>query len=626
MFNFPVIVGFGGINSAGRSSFHHSFHRLIFDDLHEQESQKTIVNLASLMGFISYKNGQWEDSDGTILVEKQIYHQFKDTVLKNTLIRKIHPETFHTEKVLLYKKYSVKASEKHPNSFIISNDNIPPLQDNWEIKKLDEEHSIISIKEDFEFSLPLDRNFPVKVAGQLPLGYNIEKLYPSFRHPRTLQLAITASSEAIQSLGIEWEDICKKVRPDEIGVYASSSKGQIDKWGVLGYAQAPYQGKKPTSKQMPFSFADMPADFVNAYVLGNMGTTMSCVGACATFLYNLKIAVSDIMMKKTRVAIVGCAEAPLSPEIMEAYHVMNALADEQKLRNLDNLRNEDEINYQHASRPFGKNCGFVLSESAQFIVLFDDELVLETGANIYGSVGEVFTNSDGFKSSIAQPGIGNYITLAKACATAKKLLSGKDVTHHSFIHAHGSSTPQNRVTESLVFEKIAQGFKIENWPICAVKCYLGHPTGPASGDQLVAALGSWHCHTLPGIITTKNLAPDVHTKNLDFVLNHRKFEKSAFSISFINSKGFGGNNATGFVMSPSATRKLLQKKFFQKDITAYKNKLEKTLLQQKTIEEKFIRRELAPLYQFGKNIIDENTIKITPQSLTIPGKKPIWFE
>jgi len=38
----------------------------------------------------------------------------------------------------------------------------------------------------------------------------------------------------------------------------------------------------------------MPADFVNAYVLGNLGHTESVAGACASFLYNLRAAVHDI--------------------------------------------------------------------------------------------------------------------------------------------------------------------------------------------------------------------------------------------------------------------------------------------------------------------------------------------
>jgi acetoacetyl-[acyl-carrier protein] synthase len=38
----------------------------------------------------------------------------------------------------------------------------------------------------------------------------------------------------------------------------------------------------------------MPADFVNAYILGSVGSTGTAAGACATFLYNLRMGVDDI--------------------------------------------------------------------------------------------------------------------------------------------------------------------------------------------------------------------------------------------------------------------------------------------------------------------------------------------
>jgi len=38
----------------------------------------------------------------------------------------------------------------------------------------------------------------------------------------------------------------------------------------------------------------MPADFINAYLLGNLGTTGTSVAACATFLYNLRWGIKDI--------------------------------------------------------------------------------------------------------------------------------------------------------------------------------------------------------------------------------------------------------------------------------------------------------------------------------------------
>ena len=48
----PVIVGFGGINAAGRSSGHHSYKRLLADVLPETEMQSTWQDLAQRMGLL----------------------------------------------------------------------------------------------------------------------------------------------------------------------------------------------------------------------------------------------------------------------------------------------------------------------------------------------------------------------------------------------------------------------------------------------------------------------------------------------------------------------------------------------------------------------------------------------
>ena len=53
MTNLPVITGFGGINPAGRSSGHHSYRRMIFDSLTEQQKIETQMALAALSGKLS---------------------------------------------------------------------------------------------------------------------------------------------------------------------------------------------------------------------------------------------------------------------------------------------------------------------------------------------------------------------------------------------------------------------------------------------------------------------------------------------------------------------------------------------------------------------------------------------
>ena len=50
MKRLPVIVGLGGINPAGRVSFHHGYKRLVLDALGSEEQDRTYASLATLMG------------------------------------------------------------------------------------------------------------------------------------------------------------------------------------------------------------------------------------------------------------------------------------------------------------------------------------------------------------------------------------------------------------------------------------------------------------------------------------------------------------------------------------------------------------------------------------------------
>jgi len=63
-----------------------------------------------------------------------------------------------------------------------------------------------------------------------------------------------------------------------------------------------------------------------------------------------------------------------------------------------------------------------MGEASQWIVLTSDDLALKLGAQIHGAVAGVFVNADGHKKSISAPGIGNYITLAKAAALTESML------------------------------------------------------------------------------------------------------------------------------------------------------------------------------------------------------------
>jgi len=616
----PVIAGFGGINSAGRSSSNNSYKRIIIDALDTQQQQNTILSLASLMGLVRYENGTLIDNASSDPINAaQVSQKYNQFVRDNTLLRKIGSEHFDVDAMPFQQRANVSVNAS-PVQFTLKNRNLPnQIPANWQVEAVNSHHSQVTINEDFELLFPDSKAAKVSTAAQLPLGMNPGELYASRNHPRGLQMTVYAASDAIQSMGIDWQVISDNVHPDQVAVYACSSMGQLDNAGTGGLMKAAGLGKRATSKQLPLGFAEMPADFVNAYILGSAGSTGGTLGACASFLYNLEHAVHDIQSGKRRVVVVGTSEAPITPEIMEGYRTMGALADDEALLELDKKLGLSSPDYSRACRPFGYNCGFTIAESSQFVVLMDDELALELGAQIYGAIPDVFINADGYKKSISSPGIGNYLTLGKAAALAKSLIGEQALQQRTYIHAHGTGTPQNRTTESHVFNEIGKAFSINDWRVSSIKCYVGHSLGAAAGDQLSMALGTWQYGFIPGIFTLDQLADDVHQSNLSFSQAHSEVGNDGIDATFLNSKGFGGNNATALVLGPHTARNMLLKKHGQKAINQYLDRNQSVEQSSRDYDQAATQGTAKPIYKFGHNVLEGQDLDISSESIQIPG-------
>ena len=432
-------------------------------------------------------------------------------------------------------------------------------------------------------------------------------------------MAVYGASDAVQSMGINWEEICRKVAPDQISVYAGSAMGQLDQNGHGGMMGARFDGKRTTSKHCPFGLAEMSADFINAYVLGSMGNTGTYVGACASYLYNLKQGVADIRSGAARVVLVGNSEAPVVSDVMDGYAAMGALATDQALLDLDAGLGLSTADHRRAARPFSTNCGFTMAESSQYTILMDDELAMELGATIYGAVTDVFVNADGHKKSIASPGVGNYITMAKAVASARGLLGEESVRQRSYVHAHGTSTPQNRVTESHILNETAKTFGIQRWPVAAVKAYLGHSLGASAGDQLMATLGLWSEGIIPGITTIDHVAPDVHDSNLLLSASHLQVGAQAMDSTILNSKGFGGNNASATVIAPHIVNAMLNKRYGSTAITQYRKRNEAVIEKAAAYDASALKGEALPIYKFDHEVMGGDDIDISSTQIKVPG-------
>ncbi len=615
MTRLPIITGFGGYNAAGRSSFHHGFRRMVIESLDDSARRETLAGLGVMTKILGCDDRGFTDASGEVIDLEGIEARYGEQILETTLVRRIEKRHFDVDAAPWQQAVTV-APDGGSTSFVLSRRQMPAVvPQSWKVEDHSDGQVKVTLGDNVDVKVDSTRAMAVKAAGQLPSGFEPGELYQSRFHPRGLQMTIVGMSDALHSMGIPWETVKAAVSPDEIAVYCGSVLSQLDESGFGGMMQARLKGGRVSAKQLPLGMNTMPADFINAYILGSLGTTGCATGACATFLYNLKMGVEAIQARKSRVVVVGNSEAPVTQEIIDGFAAMSALGTYDGLKKIEGKEAPD---LRKSSRPFGENCGFTIAEACQFVILMDDELVVELGAQIHGAVSDVFINADGFKKSISAPGPGNYLTLAKAVASARQLVGQEIVSKHSMVHAHGSSTPANRTSESALFNRIATTFEIDQWPVTAVKAYVGHSIGPASGDQLISALGTFALGIVPGIKTIDAVATDVTQERL--AISIEDVRRDDIDVAFINTKGFGGNNATGVVLSPSVVKKMLSKRYSEQALADFGARQQQTALRASGYDDKAIRGQFDIRYNFGQDMIDDHLLSITPSDIEIPGE------
>ena len=568
--SLALITGFGGINSAGRSSAYLSYKNMVFDSLSGKEQLEVLQDLAVLQGKIEPIGRSWETNSGDSIDLKKYLTDNNSSIRSDSMVRELERDLYDKDGIIL-------------------------------------------------------DQIGASAAGQLPKGFDPSSLYPARQHPKALQMTVFGMGDALGQLGIDWRTIQEKIAPDEVAVFSGAAIGQLDGFGFGGLMQSRLKGSRASSKNLALGLVEMSADFINAYILGSVGRTGHVVGACATFLYNLQMGKEAIESGSARFVVVGGAEAPITPEIVDGFYAMSALSDDKRMMEMQAQHNENLNNGPHqekACRPFGQNAGMVLGESSQFVILMDDALAIELGAEIYGCVSAVSSHSDGFKSSISGPGVGNYITMAKCAAEAEKTIGLKNLRTRTFVHAHGTGTPANRTTESHILNEVAKTYGIKSLPVTGIKSYLGHSMAPASGDKLTATLGTWNKGIIPGIHSTDSVASDVHHDNLEILLDNKSEEKGFFSAAFLNAKGFGGNNASALILSPEESMTLLSKKYSSTKIKNYQSANQDVVSKSTQHNKQCLRGKYNIIYKFNENVLQgEEDVMLEKNKLSLKGFK-----
>jgi 3-oxoacyl-[acyl-carrier-protein] synthase II len=258
-----------------------------------------------------------------------------------------------------------------------------------------------------------------------------------------------------------------------------------------------------------------------ARALDARGPAIPIVSACAAGGQAIGEALKLLRERRADVVVAGGTECQLTYSAFIGCVLLGALA----------KRITDPTK---ASRPFDRRrSGFVMAEGAAVLVLESLTSAKKRGRRILGEILGYGDSADGFRITDMHPeGNGGASAMAAALADA-----GLDPREVEYVNAHGTSTPLNDPTETLVIKRVL-GEHAKNVPVSSNKSMMGHSFGAAGAIEAVLTLKGMLEKT---VLPTINLETPDPRCDLDYVANEAR--PLVHRVALSNSFGFGGQNA-----------------------------------------------------------------------------------
>jgi acetoacetyl-[acyl-carrier protein] synthase len=139
---------------------------------------------------------------------------------------------------------------------------------------------------------------------------------------------------------------------------------------------------------------------------------------------------------------------------------------------------------------------------------------------------------------------------------------------------------------------------------------------------LAASLGVWADGFIPGILSVDEIADDVSTDNVDFLLQHKEVGAEGMDATILNSKGFGGNNASASILAPHIVEKMLEKRHGADKIKQYKTRNESIKESSAAYETAANEGKNSIIYKFDHHVMGRESIELSTESINIAGIDP----
>ena len=362
------------------------------------------------------------------------------------------------------------------------------------------------------------RGYPSSIAGEAqdfdPLTRLTSK--ESRKMDRFVQLGMVAGLEAYDDSGLSSE-----LDNERFGVLIGAGIGGLETIERTTNTLLEKGPRKVSPFYIPSSIINMVSGNLSI-MLDAQGPNLAIATACTTGTHCIGMAARLIQYGEATVMVAGGTESSITPTSMAGFGAAKALS----------RRNHDPTG---ASRPWDlERDGFVLGEGAGAIVLEELEQAKARGARIYAEL--IGFGMSGDAHHMTQPSTGGEG--ASRCM-ANALKDGCiDPSEIDYINAHGTSTPQGDLGETLAIKRTF-GPTAYKLMVSSNKSMLGHLLGAAGGVEALATVLSLYHGVIPPTI---NLDTPDPACDLDYVPGAAR--EAGINTALSNSFGFGGTNGT----------------------------------------------------------------------------------
>jgi len=362
----------------------------------------------------------------------------------------------------------------------------------------------------------------LRIAGEVKefdLSNFVNGHFKAKRLARHTQFAVAATQMALDDSGLTKEMLLSS-GPVPVNVGVSTSAIDLIEGGMNRLVNHGPDKVSPfvVTYGLPHAITYSITDFLGIQAEGR---TIS--SACQSGAEGIVLAAEAIISGRSRIAIAGGADAPITPLTVAAFCSGGLRPD-----------SYDEQHPEKASRPFDLNRrGGILAEGAGMLILESLDHARARGARIYAELTGFGSSMDG-AGEVAGHGMERSMAMALANA-------GLMPSSISYINAHGPSEPVMDNVEVQAIKKVFGDYALRV-PVSSIKGVTGNPLAAQGPMQLIAAALAITQKMIPPTANLEHADPEC---DLDFVPLHSR--RAGLDRVLVNVHGLGGGNISTIV-------------------------------------------------------------------------------